>query len=326
MKTMKALRFDAMGDLSNLRLEDVARPVPGPGELLVEVRAASINPSDVKNVQGKMEGTTLPRTPGRDFAGVVVEGAPEWIGAEVWGAGGEIGYERDGSHAEYILVPQDGVSRKPRAMSYEEAASVGVNFMAAYLGVHDALHLGAGETLFVTGAAGGVGSSVVQLARWMGATSIGFDRAFPDDVPTELLPDIALSGNDDIVGRVRDATRGAGADAVFDTVGSPLFEKNLALLRAGGRYTIIASAGERRATFDLLDFYHKRLTLIGVDTRAHHSREAAQTLDRLRPGFDSGALRAPHIVQRLSLAEAIEGYRDVDAGAKGKIVIVRGTG
>lgn len=322
MKTMKALRFDATGDLAKLRVEDVPRPVPGRGELLVEVRAASINPSDVKNVQGKMEGTTLPRTPGRDFAGVVVEGPQEWIGAEVLGAGGEIGYERDGSHAQYIVLPQNGVARKPSALSFEEAASVGVNFIAAYLGVHDAAHLEAGEHIFITGAAGGVGSSVVQLARWMGATSIGFDRSYPSDLPPQLRPDIALSGDDDIVQRVRDATSGAGAAVVFDTVGAALLQKNLALLRVQGRYAIIASAGDRRASFDILDFYHKRLRLIGVDTRAHDSVAAAQTLDRLRPGFDSGALRAPMIAQRVTLDDAIDAYRTVDAGAKGKIVIV----
>ena len=153
------------------------------------------------------------------------------------------------------------------------------------------------------------------------SASIGFDRVFPDDLPSELHPDIMLAGDDDVVARVREATGGAGAHAVFDGVGAPLFEKNLALLRNGGRYAIIASAGDRRAGFDILDYYHKRLTLVGVDTRQHLSREAAATLDRLRPGFDSGALRAPHIVSRLTLEVAIDGYKAVNDGAKGKIVI-----
>ena len=88
---MQALRFDRFGPISELHLVDVPRPATGAtDDVLVEVLAASINPSDVKNVQGKMIGTTLPRIPGRDFAGVIVEGPSILIGAEVWGAGGDI--------------------------------------------------------------------------------------------------------------------------------------------------------------------------------------------------------------------------------------------
>ena len=319
---MNALRFDRFGDLSELHLAQLDRPVPTDDQVLVEIRAASINPSDVKNVQGKMEGTTLPRTPGRDFAGVVVEGAKELIGAAVWGAGGEVGYERDGSHAQYLLLPADGVARKPDALDFDQAAACGLNFVAAWLGLHDTAKLGAGETIFITGVAGGVGTSVVQLARWTGARSIGFDRTYPSDLPAELRPDVALDENDDIVACVREETNGRGADAVFDTVGAPVFERNMALLARGGRWAIIASAGERRASFDILDFYHGRITLTGVDTRAHRSPAAARTLERLLAGFESGALRAPLITKRVALTAAVDAYREVNDGATGKIVIV----
>ena len=93
-------------------MEELADLIPGEGEALVRIEAASINPSDVKNVLGAMEQTTLPRTPGRDFAGVV-ERAGVWIGAEVWGTGGDTGFTRDGSHAECILVPAASLRRKP---------------------------------------------------------------------------------------------------------------------------------------------------------------------------------------------------------------------
>ena len=318
---MQALRFERFGDLSELRLVTAERPVPQRGEALVEVRASSINPSDVKNVQGKMEGTTPPRIPGRDFAGVVVEGPSALIGTAVWGAGGEIGYEVDGAHAQYVLVPADGVAPKPDALGFDEAAACGVNFVAAWLGLHDAAALGPGETVFVTGAGGGVGTAVIQLARWMGARSIGFDLSYPPDLPPELKADLMLGEKDDIVQRTLEATGGRGADVVFDAVGAPLFEKNLALLANQGRYAIIASAGERRASFDILDFYHKRAHLIGVDTRACRSVQAAAVLERLRPGFESRALRPPLIAMRVPLDRAIEGYRAVDQHAAGKVMI-----
>ena len=97
--------------------------------------AASINPSDVKNVAGAMKQTTLPRIPGRDFAGVVSAGPAEWIGAEVWGTGGDVGFTRDGTHAELIAAPTASLRRKPATLSFDEAASVGVNYMAAWFGV-----------------------------------------------------------------------------------------------------------------------------------------------------------------------------------------------
>lgn len=317
---MKALRFERFGDLDALEVAELPRPVPARGEVLVAVYAASINPSDVKNVQGKMEGTTLPRTPGRDFAGVVIDGPPGLRGVDVWGAGGDIGFTRDGAHADYIVVPEDGVSRKPALLSFEEAAAVGVNFVAAWAGLHDAAHLGAGETVLVTGAAGAVGTSVVQLARWMGARSIGVDLAKQPFLADHLRADFSLTTAEDVLAGVRRMTDGRGVDVVYDTVGTPLFETNLAALAPGGRYVLIASAGERRASFDLLDFYHKRTLLAGVDTRALDTRACARILDRLRDGFDGSRLRPPRIAQRFSLADGKRAYEAANAGA-GKIVL-----
>jgi NADPH:quinone reductase-like Zn-dependent oxidoreductase len=321
---MRALRFHRFGSLDDLRLEEVPRPALRPGEILVQVRAASVNPSDVKNVLGKMEGTTLPRIPGRDFSGVVVEGPTELVGVEVWGAGGEVGFTRDGTHAEFVALPASGVSRKPASLDFAQAAACGVNFVTAWAGVHDALELGAGETILVTGARGGVGSSVIQLARWMGARTIGVDRPAPGAgalrAPS-LRPDVALTTADDVVAAVMHETSGHGVDAVFDTVGSSLFETNLAALAHGGRYAIIASAGERRTSFDILDFYHKRLKLIGVDSRAIESSQAARILDRLRPGFETNVLVPPAIAERFAMADARVAYVGLTTNIAGKAII-----
>jgi|SRR5271156_3932366 len=320
---MKALRFDHFGDPSVLEFADIERPTPRAGEVLVQIHAGSINPSDVRNVAGKMHATTLPRTPGRDFAGVVVAGPPEIVGAEVWGAGGDIGITRDGAHAEFIALPEDGVSRKPPHLAFDEAAAVGVNFVTAWAGLNDAAHLGAGETVFVTGVSGGVGTAVVQLARWMGARSIGFDR-IRREMPAPLLPDVFLAEGEDIVAAVLRETGGRGVDVVYDTVGQPVFETGLAALAAGGRYVIISSPVERRASFDILDFYHKRLTLLGVDSLAIDAVASARILDRLRAGFEAGALHAPYIGLRLPLVEGKRGYDAVKSGEAGKVVLTTG--
>ena len=109
---MRALRFTSFGDPSVLELAEVAVPAIAETTALVRVMAASINPSDVKNVAGAMKQTTLPRIPGRDFAGVVEAGPSEWIGAAVWGTGGDTGFTRDGTHAEVIAVPVVSLRRK----------------------------------------------------------------------------------------------------------------------------------------------------------------------------------------------------------------------
>src|SRR6202789_3305395 len=122
---MRALRFVEFGPPSVLRIQEIAIPEPGQGETLVRVKAAAINPSDIGNVAGRFKTTTPPRTPGRDFAGTVVAGSRR-KGEEVWGSWPELGIVRDGSHAEYVVVPAETLSRKPQSFSMAQAATIGV--------------------------------------------------------------------------------------------------------------------------------------------------------------------------------------------------------
>src|SRR6202042_1287353 len=177
-EAMRAIRFEAFGDHSVLEALEVPAPIADEKTAVVRVMGASINPSDVKNVAGAMRQTTLPRIPGRDFAGVVEAGPAEWIGAEVWGTGGDTGFTRDGTHAELIAVPVASLRRKPEILSFDQAASVGVNYMAAWCGL-DAANLKAGETMLLIGAGGGVGGAAAQIARRLGAHVIGADRHAP---------------------------------------------------------------------------------------------------------------------------------------------------
>ena len=122
---MKSLRFTEFGPPSVLRIEEVPIPEPGEREALVQVKAAAINPSDIGNVAGHFKNTTLPRTPGRDFAGIAVKGTHH-EGAEVWGSSGKLGIVLDGSHAEYVAVPAETLSLKPKSLSMAQAAAIGI--------------------------------------------------------------------------------------------------------------------------------------------------------------------------------------------------------
>ena len=206
---MKAVRFAQHGKPSVLTIEDMPDPVPAANEAVVRVIAASINPSDAKNVAGAMEQTTLPRTPGRDFAGVVEAGPPDWIGAEVWGSGGDVGFTRDGTHAERLLIPVAALRRKPAALDFAQAASVGVNFVTAWKGLVQAAGLAEDETVVIIAASGGVGNAAVQIARRLGARVIGTDRRAPR--PGAAIADGGLSlvaDGADVPAAVRSATDG----------------------------------------------------------------------------------------------------------------------
>lgn len=318
---MRAIRFGAFGDPSVLKLVDIASPASDERTALVRVMAASINPSDVKNVAGAMKQTTLPRIPGRDFAGVVEAGPAEWIGAEVWGTGGDVGFTRDGTHAEKIAVPASSLRRKPGPLSFDEAASVGVNYMAAWLGV-EATDLKAGESLLLIGAGGGVGGAAAQIARRLGARVIGADNRAPHpDAPIRAIAEKLIIGAEDLPAEVRAATVRRGADVVLDLVGGVMFRSALNCLALRGRLVEITSTGQREVSFDLVDFYHNESRLFGVDTLKRDLTASAVALDALTPGFVAGDYRAAPIAETCGLSEAQEAYRKVAAGASGRIVL-----
>src|SRR5919107_3812309 len=159
---MRAILIEEFGEPSELRQSEVPKPEPEEDEVLIQVHAAAVNRSDVLNARGSFPFTTLPRIPGRDFAGVVVEGPQELVGTEVWGTGGgELGFIRDGSHARYLAVSKNAVAPKSDTLSLEEAAASGLTYVTAESALIELGGVSSGETVLVTGAAGGVGSAAV---------------------------------------------------------------------------------------------------------------------------------------------------------------------
>ena len=314
---MKALRFSEFGTPSVLRIEEVAIPDPGEGEALVRVKAAGINPSDIGDVAGRFKKTILPRTPGRDFAGVVAKGA-RYEGEEVWGSAPNLGIIRDGSHAEYVVVPVETLALKPKSLNMAQAASIGVPYITAWASVVSAAQIQPGETLLIVGAAGAVGQAATQIANWKQARVIGADIV-SDPIPgTES---VVNTKTEDLRERVLELTAGRGVDAVFDTVGGPLFEPALRSLRRGGRQVAISSAGEPRVSFNLIEFYHNFSRLLGVDSYGLTSRQIAEIEDQLRSGFETGALK-PLPIEIVPFEKVVDAYTRIsNREAKAKQVI-----
>jgi NADPH:quinone reductase len=307
MTTMKALRFEKYGPPSVLSIQQLQVPDLEPGQALVELHASAINPSDVKNVAGVFKAS-LPRVPGRDYAGVVVAG-DGWKGKDVWGSGAGFGVSRDGTHAQYVVVSSDGLSEKPAHLSMEEASAVGVPYLAAWSGLVDAANIQAGETVLITGALGAVGRAATQIAHWKKAKVIGADIS---DKSSDV--DVLINTKTkELAVEVKALTNGKGVDLVFDAVGGPMFEPCLKSLRLGGRQVAITSLGDGRVEFSLVDFYHNLLRLIGVDTLKLTGPAIAKIMDELRTGFEGGFLRVSP-VQSWSLDQAIDAYTAVGKG------------
>src|SRR5215472_163374 len=301
---------------------DLPRDRP-PGSAVIEIRSAGVNPSDVRAVLGTMPHVVWPRTPGRDYAGVVVEGPQQLLGRQVWGSGGDLGLRCDGPHARHLVLPAVKLSEKPAAITLAEAGAVVVPFITAYEGLREAGPVCQDDAVLVFGANGKVGQAAIQLATAAGARVFGVGRT-PTPYRGHATGEVTMlaASEGDIAERVRDATGGHGADIVYNTVGSPYFEAACRAMAIRGRQILIATI-EREVPFDIFAFYRGRHRFIGIDTLALDSGYGAAVLDVLRPRFESSTLR-PFAVLAANvypLARAAEAYRAVLAGAPERVVL-----
>ena len=292
------------------------------GDVTIEVRAAGINPSDGKAMLGVMPSAVFPRTPGRDYAGVVVEGPSELVGVEVWGSGGDVGISRNGSHAERLVLPRAAIARKPANLSMLEAGTVGVPFVTAYEGLRRAGYPTRDSVVAVFGAGGKVGQAVVQLAARAGARVFAIDRRA--DAPRGYASgavryvDASREKPSEVV-----RAEGNGATIAFNTVGSPWFAEANASLAKRGAQAFIATL-ERAVPFDIFAFYRGMHTYVGIDSLALAASDCAPIFEALKPGFEDGTLQPFNIDDsaRFRLEEADRAYRAVLAGAPGRLAFV----
>jgi NADPH:quinone reductase len=260
-------------------------------EVLIEVKAAAVNPSDVKAATGLMSYAVFPRTPGRDYAGTVIDGPKELIGREVFGSSGDLGIRRDGTHATHLVVEADAVVDKPTTISWEEAAGIGVPFVTAMEGFRRAGLPKPGEVVLVMGVNGKVGQAAVQIASWHGARVIGVVRkSEPYEGHANSNVDVIDASSADVATRVRELSGGHGADIVFNTVGDPYFQAAHKSLALRGRQILIAAV-DRIVQFNILEFYRGQHTYVGIDTLALSSSATGAVLRELAPGFASGHLK-----------------------------------
>jgi NADPH:quinone reductase-like Zn-dependent oxidoreductase len=303
----RAVKFDRYGGIDVLRVVEVERPVPGPGQVLVRVKAAGINPGEAMIREGVMADrfpATFPSGEGSDLAGVVEEvgGALKTVavGDEV------IGFTNNrASHAELVVVEADHLVPRPAHVPWEQAGALFVAGTTAYATVR-AVSLTAGDTVVVSGAAGGVGSIAVQLARNVGARVLGLASAANHAWLTDhgVIP---IAYGDGVAERIRAATA-SRVDAFIDTFGRGYVELALELGVKPDRIdTIIDFAAAARH---------------GVKTEGTSAAANAGVLAELASLIEAGRLEIP-IARTYPLADVREAYQDLaQRHTRGKIVLV----
>lgn len=291
-------------------------------EVLIEVKAAAVNPSDVKAATGLMAYAVFPRTPGRDYAGVVIDGPPGTIGREVFGSSGDLGIRSDGSHATHLVVEEKAVVEKPNSISWDEAAGIGVPFVTAMEGFRRAGLPRAGETVLIMGVNGKVGQAATQIATWHGARVIGVVRKSETyEGHANAKVEVIDASSTDVAARVRELTGGKGAAIVFNAVGDPYFQAAHKSLAIRGRQILIAAINPV-VQFNILEFYRGQHIYVGVDTLALSSIATGDVLRELAPGFASGHLRPFSInpAAMFPLEEAKRAYLAIADSARDRVI------
>src|SRR6201986_5401705 len=298
--TLKSTTVEARCVRLNAKAENAAAVAPmveqrqlarSANEVLVEIKAAAVNPSDVKAATGLMPYAAFPRTSGRDYAGVVIDGPEGFVGRELFGSSGDLGIRRDGTHATHLAVEAEAVVEKPKNLSWEEAAGLGVPFVTAMEGLRRAGMPKPGETVLVMGVNGKVGQAATQISTWHGARVIGVVRKNEryEGHANSTVEMIDASATD-VAARLREMTANKGADIVFNTVGNPYFEAAHKSLALRGRQILIATI-ERTVPFNILEFYRGQHTYVGIDTLGLSSVATGAVLRELGPGFAGGHLK-----------------------------------
>jgi NADPH:quinone reductase-like Zn-dependent oxidoreductase len=302
---MKASFFRRFGGPEVLEYGELPDPVPGAGEVLIEIHAASINAADWKMRGGQYSAKIeMPHVPGRDFSGVVLKDAGDLKAGEL--VFGVCEVPREGAYAEKIAIRQAIVTRKPAKLSHVQTAAIALTGLTALISIEDTLKLKRGETILIQGGAGGVAGFAIALAKHIGARVITTASASNHDYVRKL-------GADEVIDyRSQDFTKVVkNVDAVFDTVGDDVMERSYAVLKPGGR---LASVG---AGFTLPPPPRADVTALRpkVDRDRPH-------LDRVAELVTKGIVPLPEIVQ-YPLAKAAEAHRVSEARhLRGKLVLV----
>jgi NADPH2:quinone reductase len=321
---LKAIRVHEYGGPDSLRFEDVPRPAPGPGDVLIRVAAAGVNFIDVQHREGRYKGPQLPFTVGSEAAGTVAELGQGVNGFEV---GDRVAYAMVvGSYAEYAAVPATRVVKVPDSVELEVAAAVMLQGMTAHYLTHSTYALKRGETALVHAAAGGAGLMVTQVARLCGAKvygTVGSERKA--QLAREAGADEVINYKEkDFEAEVKRLTAGRGVDVVYDSIGRDTFERSLNCLRPRGYLALFGFSSGPVTPFDPAVLGAKGslfLTRPGLNQYIATREELEWRTRDLFAWLAAGKLRV-EIHSKMPLARAAEAHRELEGRrSAGKLLL-----
>ncbi len=319
---MKAIRVREFGGPEVMRLEDVPALKPGPGQVVVRVKAAGVNPVDTYIRAGTYaRKPALPYTPGTDAAGVV-ELIGEGVRRVARGDRVYIAGSLSGTYAEQALCDESQVHHLPDKVSYAQGAAVFVPYVTAYRALFQLGHAKAGETALVHGASGGVGIAAVQLARAAGLTVLGTGGTDKgrELVKKEGAHHVFDHRAPDYLNEVRKQTEGRDVDIILEMLANVNLGKDLQLLAMGGRVLVIGSRGS--VEINPRDAMGRDASIIGMSLWNIPAPHMASIHAALVAGLDNGTLR-PIVGEEMPLAEAPRAHQKImGPGAYGKIVLI----
>lgn len=316
---MQAWRVHRNGEPSEvMELEETDRPSPGPGQVLLEVRAANINFPDALLCRGQYQvRPPLPFTPGVEICGETEDGRRVLATPAL----------PNGGFADYVVADEAALLPAPDALDDAEAAALHIGYQTGWFGLHRRARLQAGETLLVHAAAGGVGSAAVQLGKAAGATVIGVvggpeKAAIARGLGCDLVID---RRSEDIVAAVKEATAGRGADVVYDPVGGEAYAKSVKCIAFEGRVVVVGFASGAIPTPGLNHALVKNYSIVGLHWGLYNTKDPAAVRachDELTKLAAQGVVK-PLVSERLPMAEAARGVQRVaDGTSTGRIVVL----
>jgi NADPH2:quinone reductase len=328
---VKAWRVHELGEPRDaMRLDDVPDPEPGPGEVLVRLRAAAVNFPDALLCRGQYQiRPELPFTPGVELCGEVVA-----LGEGVSGlATGErvIGSPAlpAGAFGEFSLMDAARTFPAPPALDDAEAAALFIGYQTGWFGLHRRAALQPGETLLVHAAAGGVGSAAIQLGKAAGARVVGVvGGAAKVDVAKQLGADVVIDRREeDFVAAVKDLTEGRGADVIYDPVGGDAYNRSTKCIAFEGRLLVIGFASGTIPTPGLNHALIKNYSIVGLHWGLYNTKDpkaVRQAHDDLTVLSERGVVK-PLISERVALADAADAVqRLADGSTVGRVAVVAG--
>lgn len=326
MTTMKSWRFHEFGPITNLKMEEIPVPAPGPGEALVKVEYAALNPADRFLVQRMYPRPGKPPfAVGRDGCGTIeipASGGKFKKGDRVVILRSEIGVSREGTLAQFVTVPEESLAAQPAGWSAPESAAAALVHLTAWQALVEEGLMEKGKTVLVTGASGGVGTAAVQQAKALGGRVVALSRSEAKRAHLkELGADLTFDSDDpDLVKKVEGALGGGRADIVVENLAGPFLQKSINLAGYKARICVVGLLAGLSSEIVIGTFIFKRVHIVGIAVGGYTPPESQAAWKNIVAALGKAGTK-PLVDKVFAFTQVQEAFEHMAKGPMGKVVV-----